>query len=315
MRRIFTALILLLILSSNLTTAANPVINPSVESESMVCRIIYTKWICDIFGGEQSAGSLTVTGDSITNYFNLSASNVTTISNLTNFFTVTYSEMNQTPNMTAGQQGEPGEQGPQGIQGIQGPAGEQGIPGAANMTAGPQGEPGEQGPPGEIPDSSQFLFLNGTRAMSGILDLDSHRIANVENATTQGDALTYNPWVSFTPSPVYSGCAGGIQPPSQSNSGRYMKIGKTVFYAATSAGADSNACTGVTIPPPVASANTAGQLTMFGSAYQKYNGATYDNIIGFIRQDGTGTMTFINFHPMNDAQAFTISMTGFYEAA
>lgn len=163
--------------------SAEPVINPSVESEPILCRIWFTGWLCDL-GGGQGTGIQVSSGPGsgdITNYFNLSAGNLTTISNLTNFFTVTYSEMNQTPNMTAGPQGiqgiqgipgeagAPGEQGPQGIQGIQGEPGEagaqgpagiqgpqgeqgpqgiqgiQGIPGAANMTAGPQGEQGPQG--------------------------------------------------------------------------------------------------------------------------------------------------------------------------
>jgi len=43
MRRVFTALIILLILSSNIAAAAEPIINPSVESEPIACRIIYTK--------------------------------------------------------------------------------------------------------------------------------------------------------------------------------------------------------------------------------------------------------------------------------
>jgi hypothetical protein len=67
----------------------------------------------------------------------------------------------------------------------------------------------------------------------------------------------------------------------------------------------------------VAAANTAGQLVMFGSAYQKYGagGTTYDNIIGYVKQDGTGTMQFLNFHAMTDGSAFTVAMTGFYEVA
>ena len=41
-----------LVLIAALITSASaaPVINPSVESESIFCRIIYTKWICNLAG-------------------------------------------------------------------------------------------------------------------------------------------------------------------------------------------------------------------------------------------------------------------------
>jgi hypothetical protein len=159
--RYFTSIILVLFLISSASAA--PIINPSVESQPIQCRLWFTEWMC-VEGGSGSPGPQGPpgpSGESIVNYFNLSASNVSTISNITNFFTV--SEMNQTPNMTAGPQGiqgiagvngtdgAPGEQGPQGIQGIQGIQGNpgpQGEPGPANMTAGPAGEQGPQGIPG-----------------------------------------------------------------------------------------------------------------------------------------------------------------------
>jgi hypothetical protein len=144
--------------------------------------------------------------------------------------------------MTAGPQGEPGEQGPQGIQGIQGPAGEQGIPGAANMTAGPQGEPGEQGPPGEIPDSSQFLFLNGTRPMTGNLSMSSQYITGLHDPSIGTDAATRSyvdsvnnsmknyvngSWTSWTPTLNYG---GGTTPTGTTLTARYRKIDKTIFF-------------------------------------------------------------------------------------
>jgi len=181
-KKLFTLILITALITS---VSAAPVINPSVESESIICRIIYTKWICGLAGtgnggvGPQGPPGIpgNGTGGDI-NYFNFSGSNLTTISNVTNFFNYTFSEMNQTANMTAGPQGEQGipglanmTAGPQGIQGIQGiqgetgltgaanmtagPQGEQGIPGLDNMTAGPQGEPGATGGTG-----GQVLFFH-----------------------------------------------------------------------------------------------------------------------------------------------------------
>jgi hypothetical protein len=49
MRRILAGLLIFSILISS--AAAAPIINPSVESEPMICRFYYTAWVCDIFGG------------------------------------------------------------------------------------------------------------------------------------------------------------------------------------------------------------------------------------------------------------------------
>lgn len=172
-----------------------------------------------------------------------------------------------------------------------------------------------------VPDAAKTSYKTAL-TISGdtdtpTLDVGTYRVTNLGEATTANDALRYNAWTSWNPSPTYSGCAGSAQPPSQTNTGRYVRIGKTIYYSFSSYGADSNACTGVTVAPPFAAANTTGQVVMFGSAYQKYwaSGTTYDNIIGYVKQDGTGTMTFLNFHAMTDEKAFTVAMTGFYEIA
>lgn len=142
-----------------MTPTPAPTINPAAP-DSPLCSIPILNGIIECEESESGIGPMGPPGPAgsgnITNFFNLSVvGNLTTLSNITNFFTVTYSQMNQTPNMTAGPQGI---QGIQGIQGEIGPAGQmnqtpgpqgpQGEPGAANMTAGPQGEQGEQGPPG-----------------------------------------------------------------------------------------------------------------------------------------------------------------------
>jgi PKD repeat protein len=131
------------------------IINPSVESESIICRIIYTKWICELGGSGDGRigprGPAGIPGEgNTTNLWNLTG-NLTAYGTINNY-NVIFSEMNQTANMTAGPEGP---QGPQGIPGAanmtagpEGPQGPQGIHGAANMTAGPEGPQGPQGIPG-----------------------------------------------------------------------------------------------------------------------------------------------------------------------
>ncbi|MBE3136083.1 MAG: hypothetical protein IMZ43_01600, partial [Thermoplasmata archaeon] len=173
MMRAISLLLVLCFLA--LPVSAIGVINPSTESQPIWCQFYYTKWICGTgtsgtggIGPQGIPGINGTVGEGDINYFNFTGSNLTTISNITNFFT--YSEMNQTANMTAG---------PQGIEGPMGPA---------NMTAGPQGSPGE------IPDSSQFYFLNGTRTLTGNMNAGSKQIASLITGAT-GDTATNKTYV------------------------------------------------------------------------------------------------------------------------
>ena len=84
-----------------------------------------------------------------------------------------------------------------------GPQGEQGIPGAANMTAGPQGEKGDKGDPGEVPDVTQFLFINGTRAMTGNLSMSSQYITGLHDPSISTDAATKG-YVDSRPDSTYN---------------------------------------------------------------------------------------------------------------
>jgi hypothetical protein len=196
-------------------------INPSVDNQPFLCKYSITKWICDYTGGGSTGITINGgTGSGSTNYFNVTESTISTLSNITNifnvtgginatsnitnFFTVQVSEMNQTPNQTAGPQGIQGLQGIQGEtgeQGLQGVNGTPGEPGAAGEQGpqGIQGIQGEQGPAGEIPDVSQFLFINGTRAMTGALDMGTHNISNVVDPVAAQDAATKNYVDTITP--------------------------------------------------------------------------------------------------------------------
>jgi hypothetical protein len=184
MRKKLFALVLIIALVASVSAA--PVINPSVESESYWCRIWITGWICDMTGGG-GGGAVSITNNypvandgTLINIYNVTSTFLNNTADIINIY-ATGGGMNQTPNMTAGLQG---------IQGEQGPPGEQGIPGAANMTAGLQGIQGDQGIPGEIPDSSQFPFLNGTRTLTGIWNIGGYNLSNLLDPLSPQDAAT-----------------------------------------------------------------------------------------------------------------------------
>ena len=195
---------------------ASAEINPSVENQPFLCKYSVTKWLCKSTGG---TGTINLPDEINITEFNSYFSNTTIAgdfynnSNVSIWYTniteatfngdvwyYTYSEMNQTPNMTAGPTGEQGPPGPEGPMnqtanmtagpmnmtanmtagpaGAQGPAGEkgdkgdQGDPGPmgpANMTAGPQGEQGIQGIRGEqgIQGIQGIQGVNGTPGDKG----------------------------------------------------------------------------------------------------------------------------------------------------
>ena len=197
-RKIFVLLIILCFLPSPLQAA--PIINPSVESESYWCRFYYTQWICDL-GGAGGAGATGPAGPpgegNTTNIWNSTvAVNYTftgeagTDANVTNIGNESALLLDFT--IPQGIQGEQGEAGIQGEQGVPGEAGEQGLQGEIGLTGeqGIQGIQGEQGEPGETPDTSPFLFLNGTRNMTGILNAGGFNVSNLLDPVSPQDAAT-----------------------------------------------------------------------------------------------------------------------------
>lgn len=305
MRRIIAGFIIFLILVG--PAAAAPVINPSVESQPMLCRFYYTSWICDVFGGgkglpgPQGLPGAPGTGN-ITNYFDL-IGNVSSWSNITNFWHM--EGMNQTPNMTAGPEGPTGSQGIQGIQG---------IPGLDNMTAGPQGEvgsqgiqgiQGEKGDTGEIPDSSQFLFLNGTRMMTGVLNSGGNRISNISAPTTDGDALNYQAWTPWTTVLTWTGATpGGV-----TTVARWTKIGKTVYTETQIYALDSNATTGLTFTLPIAHASNG--IIATGTAI--INNAGVISQTPFYIFSNSNVLGIWVFPAGTDNQIYRVYVNAFYE--
>ena len=305
MRWIIAGFLIFLILAS--AAAAAPIINPSVESQPMFCRFYYTAWVCDIFGkglpglpGPQGPQGDPGPGN-ITNYYDL-IGDVYSWSEVTNFF----SEMNQTANQTPGPEG---------------PTGPQGIPGLDNMTAGPegptgpqgiQGIPGEKGDTGEIPDSSQFLVLNGTRMMTGILNSGGNRISNISAPTTDGDALIYDDYTAWDP--VYT-WTGNSSPVITTGIHRYQQTGRTVTFASTTITANNYGATGLKISLPVAAKTISGLNTVFAST-ERYGatGYTYSPVCAYVRHDtNQNQIQFYDFHAGTSGQYIVVQVSGSYE--
>lgn len=147
----FKTLFLVVLLFLSCASVNAITINPSVESQPFFCRYSITEWtpLC-VSGGKGTQGPQGEPGTgNITIYSFYNSSNFTTISNFTTYtlLNITYSEMNQTPNMTAGPQGPQGIQGIQGLQGVNGTEGMPGINGTPG-DPGPQGEKGDKGDTG-----------------------------------------------------------------------------------------------------------------------------------------------------------------------
>ena len=295
MRRLIAGFLIFLILLS--PAGAVPIINPSVESEPMICRFYYTAWACDLFGGGSPGlpGPAGPQGDpgpgNITNYYDL-IGDVYSWSEVTNFF----SQMNQTPNMTAGPEGEQGEQG---------------IPGAANMTAGPQGEKGDTG---EIPDSSQFPFLNGTRIYTGVLDIGGNRISNISAPTTAGDALVYNVWTTWEP--VYTWYGGSGTPVISETDAQYYQTGKTVYFSTYFYTGDSLGAALVSITLPVSYLSTSPNVHAFSSIERYGSGyGTKTDPLAFVKNSDATKILFYNSVAGTTGQGVDYTVTGFYRVA
>ena len=307
MEKIKVVAVVLMLLCVNIATAA-PVIMPSVSDQPFWCRVWYGQILCSLTtggsGGIGPQGPAGPSGNNITNFFNLTTSNLSTVSNITNFFTYnfTYSEMNQTANMTPGPAGLPGPTGPQG------------IPGAANMTAGPQGETGLTGPM----DANVF-FTNATRIMTGLFNAGNLRITNVSAPTLANDTATKDyvdtgagVWTAFTPSLTWT----GGPPASVTATGKYSRIGKTVNFWMYMVSSDGNGATALTIALPTA-ANGSQPTNYYQSltGYEYVNAVKTDPFARILYNAATPIITFSGFAAWTDNVQSQMWISGFYEVA
>jgi hypothetical protein len=138
----------------------------------------------------------------------------------------------------------------------------------ANQTVGVKGDKGDKGDTGEIPDSSQFYYLNGSRILTGNLNVGNNRIINVSASTTNGDALPYRAWAAWVPTLTWATAT----PASITCTAKWTQIGKTAFYNIYINSADSNAATGLEISNLPFTPDT-GVLTQTASGAEYYNTA------------------------------------------
>jgi hypothetical protein len=159
------------------SATAEPVVNPVVTGKPFWCKFFLTGWICENNAGAEgpqgppgpagASGNITnttnfhnstffnltgITSD-LANLYNTTVNgNLTLNASIINFYNITMSQMNQTPNMTAG------PQGPIGLTGAVGPTG------PANMTAGPQGPIGPAGTAATVAVNHTFTSVGGSNA-------------------------------------------------------------------------------------------------------------------------------------------------------
>lgn len=143
------------------------------------------------------------------------------------------------------------------------------------------------------------------------LDMLSHRIAAISDATTAGDALNYQAWGS---SASITHTWGGGTPVSWSYTFRYTKIGKTCYYSYQgAAAADSNATTSLILtdlPYTSAAINFLGQWINGTGA----GGTTFNDILGYVA-GSTKQVSFAKWVTPTDGQPLYVQGTGFYEVA
>jgi len=139
--------------------------------------------------------------------------------------------------------------------------------------------------------------------------MQSNRIASVANATTEGDALNYHAWTSWTPSVSYVTAAWG----SPTITGVYQQTGKTMyfyFYARTS---DNNGgkVAGFTLPK----SSNSGYVIPFSTFCQYNNVYTYCPASAYVPSAVNYANISYQAYTPTDGQASDMFVEGFYPVA
>jgi hypothetical protein len=189
------------------------------------------------------------------------------------------------------------------------------------MTAGPQGATGPTGPTGPagvngtIPDSSQFYFLNGTRALTGKMDAGNYNLSHLLNPVSPQDAATKNyvdavgqTWTTYTPTFTWS-----VTPTSPIVIARWTQTGRIVHCYINYYSADSNAgvLTYITLPK---SASSQGNLYVpFSGITWNTNAFTRVSVDYYIDFGWLGNVKTYGFPATTDGQYIYVLISGEYE--
>jgi hypothetical protein len=124
------------------------------------------------------------------------------------------------------------------------------------------------------------------------------------------DFGTNDAWVAWTPTLVW----GTADPASITKVGRYKVANGTCYFTAYITSADANACTSLTIAPPITPLDINSYIRV---ASIQLNDTTYLDPMGYIDQlDGTAgnrLIKFYSFATVADTKTVTVEVSGCYE--
>lgn len=128
---------------------------------------------------------------------------------------------------------------------------------------------------------------------------------NTDQPRLTGSAFN---WVTWTPTLTWSGGT----PSTLGTVAKYTQIGKTVFFTFSTASADSNGATGLTITLPITPVNIG--------AYQVFSAIEYKGGVGWIDVKGIlapadNKILFTNFAPCIDGADVAVIVSGQYEVS
>jgi hypothetical protein len=151
------------------------------------------------------------------------------------------------------------------------------------------------------------------------LNMNTHKIVNMADPTAAQDAATKNyvdavgqAWAAWTPTLVW----GTATPDSLIVTARYTQVGKTIFFVFACYSADSNACSSLTISPPVTPKANDVYSAISSFEVAGAGGATPYNPLAYLDSaTPVYLFKFFNFTAGTNGQAIRVGITGQYEVA